>query len=154
MTQTQVQPMRVTPVMKIALKVQVFLLRRNWMGPAGKVLMVITTTGRKTGQQHSTPIGYQWDGDTLLGFTRGGHSNWYKNMLKNSQVTLTIRGQQHTMRGEKIEGEAEILRALEIYKREQPNIVQRFFEISPDANGAELLKATEKVVLVRFRTAE
>jgi deazaflavin-dependent oxidoreductase (nitroreductase family) len=140
--------------MKMALKAQVFLLRRNWMGPAGKVLMVITTIGRKTGHQHSIPIGYQWDGDTLLAFTRGGHSNWYKNMLKNPQVTLTIQGKQQVMRGEKLEDQTEILRALEIYKREQPNIVQRFFGVSPEASGAELLKATDRVVLVRFRPAK
>ena len=43
MTQTSAQSRHISPFAKAAFKVQIFLLRRNWMGSAGNIIMVITT---------------------------------------------------------------------------------------------------------------
>lgn len=139
-----------SPFFKIAMKIQTFLLRRNWMGSAGNILMVITTTGRKSGKQFSTPIGYVRDGDSILAFTIGGRSNWYKNTLVNPNVTLNIKGKNYAMRAQPIKDEAEALQALEVYKRQAPNIMERFFGIPATSEGRDLLKALDKVVLIRF----
>ena len=45
---------------------QTFLLRHNWIGGMSNFIMVITTSGRKSGKQYSTPIGYIYDGDDLI----------------------------------------------------------------------------------------
>lgn len=147
---TQSLPNPSSLLFRFALKVQNFLLRRNWMGSAGNVLMVITTTGRKSGKRFSTPIGYQWDGDTVVAFTIGGRSNWYKNIHKNPQVMLEIKGKPYQMRAEPVTDDECVLKILELYKDRQPNIIKRFFGISPDSTGSELLKAREKVAFVRF----
>lgn len=49
---------------KWILQLQVFLLR-HLKSSFSKQTMIITTTGRKTGHQHSVPIGCIRDGDTL-----------------------------------------------------------------------------------------
>lgn len=127
-----------------------FLLRRNWMGPAGNIIMIITTTGRKSGKRISTPIGYQWDSDTVVGFNARGISNWYKNIAHNPLVTLEIKKKTYQMRAVYVTDTNEIRQILELYKREQPNMLERFFGVSAEATGDQLMKAAENVRFVRF----
>jgi deazaflavin-dependent oxidoreductase (nitroreductase family) len=136
---------------KWLLNAQTFLLKRNLMGPAGNVLMVITTTGRKSGKKFSTPIGYVQDNRMYYGFNLGGHANWYKNAMANPRVTLNIKGKPIEATVEPIITDDELLHVLNIYKQKVPNQLERFFGVSKDATGAELLKAKERVVFVRFR---
>ena len=150
MTQMTTEPRRISPFAKMAFKAQIFLLRRNWMGPAGNIIMVITTTGRKSGKKFTTPIGYQRDGDTVLAFNVGGISNWYKNVAQNPLVTLEIKKKSYQMRAAYITDTDEIRKVLEFYKREQPTMLPRFFDIPSDASGDALMKAAEKVKFVRF----
>lgn len=152
-SQTPVQPPKVNFLFKLSLKPQIFLLRRNMMGSAGNFLMVITTTGRKSGRQFSTPIGYLRDGETVYAFNLGGHSNWYKNMLANPLVKLEIKGKAYMMRGEKITDSAEAERVLGLYQQQQPSTAQRFFGLAADAAGAERLKVLDRVILVKFTPA-
>lgn len=148
MTQTaSPQPPRMA---KWMIDLQVFLLRRKLMGPANKMLMVITTTGRKSGRKYSIPIGCVPDGKSILAFNIGGGSNWYKNILANPIVTLEIEGKAGQYRGELIQDDADLLKALEVFKRERPNQLERFFGVAKDAAGADLLKAKARCVFVRF----
>ncbi len=150
MTQVTTPPRRISPFAKTAFKVQMFLLRRNWMGPAGNIIMIITTTGRKSGKRISTPIGYQWDSDTVVGFNARGISNWYKNIAHNPLVTLEIKKKTYQMRAVYVTDTNEIRQILELYKREQPNMLERFFGVSAEATGDQLMKAAENVRFVRF----
>lgn len=138
--------------MKAVQGVMKFLLKRNLMGPAGKVLMVIITTGRKTGKHFSTPIGYVRDGSTILTFTMGATSNWFKNVLKNPEATLIIKGKPVSARGMPVDmsNDREVLRVLEVYKRERPQDIKRFFGVSPEGTPEQLLKARERVSFLRF----
>jgi deazaflavin-dependent oxidoreductase (nitroreductase family) len=154
MTQTQVPniPRRPPAIAKLAFGVQSFLLRRNWMGSAGNFLMVITTTGRKSGKQFSTPIGYVRDGSDVLAFNVGGGSNWYKNVLVNPTVTLNIKGQAAQYRGEPVRDPAALTAVLDAYKQHAPNMFDRFFGISKDRPSDELAVSPElKAVFIRFR---
>ena len=150
MTQASIEKVRVSPIAKMAFKVQIFLLRRNWMGPAGNIIMVITTTGRKSGKKFTTPIGYQRDGDIVLAFNVGGTSNWYKNVAQNPLVTLEIKKKTYQMRAAYVTHSDEIAHILEIYKKEQTSALTRFFGVAADASGDDLMKASEKVKFVRF----
>ena len=50
-----------------------------------KAIVLVTTTGAKTGQMHTTPVCVQRDGDRLIvAGTMGGysrHPQWYRNLL-------------------------------------------------------------------------
>jgi deazaflavin-dependent oxidoreductase (nitroreductase family) len=138
---------------KLSLKPQIFLLRRNMMGSAGNFLMVITTTGRKSGKPFSVPIGYLRDGETIYAFNLGGESNWYKNMLAEPYVKLEIKGKAYQMRGETVADQAEAERVLGLYQEQQPSTAQRFFGLAADVTGAERLKVLDHVRLIRFSPA-
>jgi deazaflavin-dependent oxidoreductase (nitroreductase family) len=155
---TTTQPFERRPInagTRFALQLQVFLLRRNWMGPANKFLMVITTTGRKSGKAYSLPIGYlrDSDGKTIIAYTAGGESNWFKNLRTNPNVTLNIMSKSAPYRAELVNmaDDVEVLRILELYKAGAgPSILERFFGVSATATGAELLKARERIKLTKF----
>ncbi len=134
---------------KFVLNVQMFLLRRGMMGKMGEQLMIITTTGRKTGKRHSVPIGGVADNGHYLAFTIGGRSNWYKNVLKTPVVTLEAQRRTFQARGEPITEDADILKVLAHYAEVRPGMFERFFGVKP-ADRAHWLKAKEKVVFVRF----
>lgn len=57
---------------------------------------LITTTGRKTGQQRTTPTLYLRDGDrVVLPASFGGRDaspEWYRNLKANPKVHIQIRG--------------------------------------------------------------
>jgi deazaflavin-dependent oxidoreductase (nitroreductase family) len=58
---------------------------------------LITTTGRKTGQQHTTPTLYLRDGErVVLPASFGGradHPGWYRNLEANPKMHIQIRGE-------------------------------------------------------------
>lgn len=60
----------------------------------GKSLLLLTTTGARSGQRHTNPLVYLSDGDRLLIFaSKGGapsHPDWYHNLLAHPEVTVEI----------------------------------------------------------------
>ena len=114
MTQhTATTPVKVNGLMKVMLNLQVFLLRRNWMGGMGHYIMAITTTGRQSGHLRTIPIGYLLDGDMAYAINPHGRSNWFKNVLANPEVELVIKGQTYTTRGALITDPLEIARVFD-----------------------------------------
>jgi len=59
----------------------------------GARLLLLTTTGARTGTPHTTPVGYLPDGgDRVLVIASAGgadrHPHWYRNLLAHPQVTV------------------------------------------------------------------
>jgi F420H(2)-dependent quinone reductase len=58
---------------------------------------LLTTTGRKTGQQRVSPLLYLREGDrVILGASRAGsdkHPLWYLNLKANPEVSVQIKGE-------------------------------------------------------------
>lgn len=58
----------------------------------GTPLLLLTTTGAKSGRPHTTPLGYVSDGERLVVFASvlGAPNNpaWYHNVVANPQVTV------------------------------------------------------------------
>ena len=61
---------------------------------AGHDLLLLTTTGARSGQRRTSPVGYLPDGDRLIIFaTRGGsptNPDWYYNLLAHPEVTVEV----------------------------------------------------------------
>src|SRR6266581_2966529 len=61
---------------------------------AGRPLILLTTTGRKSGKQHTTPVMYRQEGDHLAVFaSKGGaptQPDWYLNLVANPEVTVEV----------------------------------------------------------------
>ncbi|MGA4996618.1 nitroreductase/quinone reductase family protein [Streptomyces arboris] len=68
-------------------------------GPfAGSDLLLLTTTGARTGKPHTTPLGHVRDGERLLvvGSNLGAphHPDWYHNLLTHPTVQVELGDQE------------------------------------------------------------
>jgi deazaflavin-dependent oxidoreductase (nitroreductase family) len=66
-------------------------------GPfAGRQVLVLTTTGAKSGEPRESPLVYSRDGDDIVIIASMGgapsHPAWYHNIVANPQVTIEVDG--------------------------------------------------------------
>ncbi|HEY8478590.1 MAG TPA: nitroreductase family deazaflavin-dependent oxidoreductase [Spirillospora sp.] len=68
----------------------------------GTVTLLLTTKGRRTGKEYTTPLIYQPDGDAyVVVASKGGaddHPDWYKNLQANPEVKVQVKGDKFTAR--------------------------------------------------------
>ena len=133
---------------KFAMGVQMFLLRRGWMGKMGEFVMIITTTGRKSGKQFTTPIAYQRDGENIIA-VNPGHSNWFHNVDANGSAVLEIQRQVIPVTGAVIREEQERQRIFNLYRQNSATF-ERLFKVSANAPETELQQAMAKWQFVKF----
>ena len=143
-------PPKVSPRAKIALGFMTFLLRRGWMGPASDIIMVITTTGRKTGRKHSIPIGYLRDGNDVVALTGEKVSNWFRNVLANGEATLEIKKEKIDVRGKLIADETERQRIFKMYQQNEKYFKSNF-GIEVNSPESELQAVLAKRRFIRFK---
>lgn len=82
------------------LALYIFLYQRTQGQIGGQVqglpVLLLTTTGRRTGKQRITPLGYfQHAGDYVVTASNAGfdtHPAWYHNLISNPQVSVQIKG--------------------------------------------------------------
>ena len=134
---------------KFAMGVQMFLLRRGWMGKMGEFVMVITTTGRKSGKKFTTPIAYQRDGEHIIA-VNPGNSNWFQNVDSNGSAVLEIQRQVLPVTGAVVRDEQERQRIFNLY-RQNPSTFERLFKVTANAAEAELQQALSKWQFVKFK---
>jgi len=60
----------------------------------GRPLILLTTTGAKSGRSHTTPAMYRKDGDRIVIFASKGGAptspDWYHNLVANPTVTVEV----------------------------------------------------------------
>jgi proline iminopeptidase len=75
----------------------------------GSTILLLTTTGRKTGEQHTTPLIYAEDGDRyVIVASKGGapeDPGWYRNLDKTPAVELQVKDDVFPARARTAEGE-------------------------------------------------
>jgi deazaflavin-dependent oxidoreductase (nitroreductase family) len=61
----------------------------------GSTILLLTTTGRSSGEPRTTPLIYAQDGDRyVIVASKGGapeHPGWYRNLAKTPHVELQVR---------------------------------------------------------------
>ena len=71
--------------------------------------LLLTTKGRKSGTQHTTPLIYGQDGDLLLivGSYGGAarHPQWYLNLVANPEIEVQVLADKFRARARPAEGE-------------------------------------------------
>jgi deazaflavin-dependent oxidoreductase (nitroreductase family) len=65
---------------------------------AGQKMLLLTTTGRRTGKPRTVPLLYVDDGETivLIGSNWGGpaHPLWVRNLLAKAEAKVQVRGRR------------------------------------------------------------
>lgn len=61
-------------------------------------MLLLTTTGSKTGKRHTVPLLYLRDGDTLVVIASWGgrpqHPQWYTNLVADPRATVQVRSKR------------------------------------------------------------
>jgi deazaflavin-dependent oxidoreductase (nitroreductase family) len=85
-------------------------------------LLLLSTVGRRSGQERTSPIMYVRSGDRLLVIASNNGApedpQWYRNLLADPTVTVELPGEQFTARAEPLSGDD--------YDREWTAIKQSF----------------------------
>lgn len=76
---------------------------------AGRPLLLLTTTGAKSGRPRTSPVVYTTDGDRMVIIaSKGGaptHPDWYHNLVANPVATIELPGDTFQARATVAEGE-------------------------------------------------
>jgi hypothetical protein len=65
--------------------------------------ITLSVKGRKSGKDISRPVWFVHEGSTLhLLPVRGSETNWYKNLLVNPTLKISVSGAEKPMRGKPI----------------------------------------------------
>jgi len=95
-------PRRAPAILRFALGAMVRLYRLTNGAIGGRMgsqpVLLLTTTGRKSGRPHTIPISYFMDGETrfLVASNGGADRNpaWYFNLTTHPQVELQVKGER------------------------------------------------------------
>ena len=75
----------------------------------GSTILLLTTTGRSSGEPRTTPLIFGLDGDNpVIVASKGGapeHPGWYRNLSKNPEVEVQIKGDRFSARARDAQGE-------------------------------------------------
>jgi deazaflavin-dependent oxidoreductase (nitroreductase family) len=75
----------------------------------GTVTLLLTTNGRRSGEQRTTPLIYQPDGDRyVVVASQGGavqHPGWYFNLSADPNVEVQVKGDRFNATASTAEGE-------------------------------------------------
>jgi len=75
----------------------------------GRDLLLLTTRGRRSGREYTTPVTYTRDGDRLLVYaSQGGspdHPDWYLNLVADPHVTVEVGSERYQALATPLEGE-------------------------------------------------
>jgi len=72
-----------------------YKLGMGWM--VGKYVLLLTTTGCKSGKPRYTPLEYLYDEEKdvyRIAAGWGGHTDWYRNLRKNPNVSVQVGGRK------------------------------------------------------------
>nr|WP_037312842.1 prolyl aminopeptidase [Amycolatopsis orientalis] len=105
----------------------------------GAPCLILTTKGRKTGEDRKFALIYQFDdGDNpVIVASKGGapeHPGWYKNLVANPEVKVQVKADKFTARARTIEGE------------ERAKLWEKLAAVWPDYN--EYAKKTDREIPV------
>jgi deazaflavin-dependent oxidoreductase (nitroreductase family) len=76
----------------------------------GTTILLLTTNGRTSGQERTTPLIHRTDGDDswVVVASKGGapdHPDWYKNLDANPEVTIQVKDERLPVRARTAQGE-------------------------------------------------
>ena len=133
-----------------------WLLRSPLHGFVSKGTILVTVTGRKSGNSISTPTNFLRDGETLWVIS-WRERTWWRNLRGGAAVKVLLDGKELSGQGVVIEGQEEVANSLCDYVRMTPGM-GRYINIKVDKSGqpdaGDCSAAAEKMVMVRIDLGE
>jgi len=126
------------------------------LGPLiGKIILLLTTTGRKSGMKRVTPLQYEKIGDDYyLGAARGLKADWVRNIQSNPHVDIRVGAKHFDGQAEVITDPARFADFLEVRLARHPRMIGFIMEKAhglsrrPSREQLESLAKEEVFVIV------
>lgn len=119
------------------------------------LVLLLTTTGRKTGLARVTPLQYEeLEGEYLIASARGPEADWFLNIVTDPNVIVQVGDDCFPALGEPITDPARIADFLELRLQRRPRMIKAMLRIEglpADFGRAELEKFAEGKALVAIR---
>jgi deazaflavin-dependent oxidoreductase (nitroreductase family) len=127
------------------------------LGPlVGRIILLLTTIGRKSGMKRVTPLQYEKIGeDYYVGAARGLKADWVHNIQSNPHVEIRVGAKQFQGTAEVVTDPARFADFLEVRLERHPRMMGLMMEKAhglprrPSRAQLEELAKTEAVVIVR-----
>ncbi len=117
----------------------------------GRVFLILTVTGAKTGNRYSTPVQYVREGDRLLVLSQRTR-RWWRNLPERPDVEIVLRGETIRTVAHLVEGD-EARAAIATTLRLDPRTA-RFYGVTigedgePDGDGVDQLHAALVAIVI------
>jgi deazaflavin-dependent oxidoreductase (nitroreductase family) len=124
------------------------------LGPlVGKIILLLTTTGRKTGLKRVTPLQYEEiDGKYYLGAARGLKADWVCNIQANPQVEVRVKSLTFQGQAEVVTDPCQMADFVEVRLQRHPFIIglimQKAHGLPKRPSREQLERLAEKETLV------
>jgi deazaflavin-dependent oxidoreductase (nitroreductase family) len=90
----------------------------------GRLILLLTTTGRKSGLARVTPLQYELvDGQLYIGSARGVHADWFRNILADPHVRVRVKSREFSGIAEPVTDYLRVADFLELRLRRHPCMV-------------------------------
>ena len=114
------------------------LYRFGFGTKVGPPILLLTTTGRKSGLPRRTPLQYQLiDGIYYCGSMRGDKADWYRNILAEPRVFLTVGDSHIPALAEAIEDDERVLAFLKVRLQRSPRMIAAIMRADGLRNAAD-----------------
>ena len=121
----------------------------------GRLILLLTTTGRKTGLPRATALQYEEKNDDIfLGSSRGLKADWVRNILADPQVEVQVKNRKFTGQAEVISDPVRVADFLEMRLRNHPRMVgmiMRSEGLPERPSRTELEEYAKNIALVIIR---
>lgn len=124
------------------------------LGPLiGRIILLLTTVGRKTGLKRVTPLQYEeMNGKYYLGAARGTQADWVRNIQWNPRVDVQVKSLRFHGQAEVVTDPARIADFIQVRLQRHPFMVgfimQKAHGLPAHPSREQLEKLAEKEALV------
>jgi deazaflavin-dependent oxidoreductase (nitroreductase family) len=131
----------------------VYALGLGWA--FGRLVLLLTTTGRRTGLARVTPLQYEEVGGVIyLASARGLEADWVKNIQANPRVQIRVKERRFDGLAEVCTDPERIADFLEMRLQRHPRMIGAMFQaegLKPGFSREELLAYVRRLALVIVR---
>jgi deazaflavin-dependent oxidoreductase (nitroreductase family) len=121
----------------------------------GRLVLLLTTTGRKSGLPRVTPLQYEEiDGVFYIGSARGQKADWYKNLLVNPRVQLRVKNRRFAGLAETSTDPERIADFLQLRLQRHPQMISAMFRmesIPAKPSRDDLLRYADHLAMVMIK---
>ena len=126
------------------------------LGPLyGRLVLLLTTTGRRSGLPRVTPLQYEEIEDAIyVASARGRQADWFRNIEADPRVEVRVRSRRFVGLAEPVTDRSRVADFLELRLRRHPRMVGAIMRregLPPDPVRADLEEYASRRALVIIR---